>query len=129
MDAGNGLALENIAVEIVLSSPRGMGLNSAGKTLRPQAAMNLPFVEVGALLSEQSCLREHRKNVLAAERDIAELRSRAAVRVGRRERVFSKGQDDQCRIHIRLEAKVAMDVLGKLACAADESRRCIKTES
>src|SRR3974390_577126 len=121
--------MENIGMKIVLSPPGGVRLNSASKTLRAKASMNLPLVELCALLSEQSCLSKHRQNVLAAQSDVAELRPRVSIRIGRRKRVFAQSEDNQRCVHIGLKAEVAMDVLGKFASTADKPQRCIKTEA
>src|SRR5262245_60531821 len=91
--------------------------------------MNLPLVEIGTLLAKQGCLREHRQNVLAAQRDVAELRPRATIGIGRRKRVFAQCEDDQRGVHIGLKAEVAMDVLGKFAGTADKPWCGVKTEA
>src|SRR5262249_55818974 len=74
LNAGDGIALEDVGVKVVPSTPRDVRLNSPGKAFRPKAAMHLPLVKVGALLPEQSGLSEHRQDILAAQCDVADLR-------------------------------------------------------
>ena len=52
------LALEDVGVDVVLPSSDRMGLDPAGEALRPEATVDLPFVEVSPLLPKQRCLRE-----------------------------------------------------------------------
>jgi hypothetical protein len=49
----DGIAPQDIAVEVVLPPPSGVGLDPAGEAFWTEATMDKPFVEVGALLSEQ----------------------------------------------------------------------------
>ena len=49
---------ENIGVQIVLPSPCSVGLNPAGEAFRPETTVDLPLVEIRALLPEQRCLRD-----------------------------------------------------------------------
>src|SRR5262249_31074553 len=58
--------------------------------------------------------------------DVAELRPRISVRVGRRQRSLAKGEHDQGRVHVGLEAEIAMDILSQLASAADEARHRVE---
>jgi len=73
-------------VDVVLSAAGRVRLDPSGEVLRPQATVDKLFVEVGALLSEQRRLRDQRQDVLAAQGDVAELRARAAIGIGRKER-------------------------------------------
>jgi hypothetical protein len=45
-------------VDVILPPSDRVSLDPSGKALRSQATMDLPFVEVGSLLTEQRCLRE-----------------------------------------------------------------------
>ena len=65
---------------------------------------------------------------MLAQRDVAELRPRAAIGVGRRKRIFAQSEHNQRRVHVGLKAEVAMHILGQFARAADEARRRIERE-
>jgi len=52
----DSITSEDVGVEVVVSPPGGVGLDPACEAFRKKPAMDKPFVEVGALLSEQRCL-------------------------------------------------------------------------
>src|SRR6516162_8441874 len=124
----NSITPEDVVVEVVVSPPSGMGLDPTCEAFRTKPAMDKPFVEVGALLSEQRCLCDQRQDVLATQRDVAELRPGVAIWIGRRKCVLAQSEHNQRRVHVGLKAEVAMDVLGELASATDETGRRIKRE-
>src|SRR6516225_1189831 len=129
MEAGDGLAIADIAMHIVSSLPGSMCLNATGKALRSQATMNLPLVEIGSLLSKERRLCQHRQNVLAAKRYVTDLHPGSAIRIGSRERILAHSEHDQRRVDISLEAEVAMHVFAKFASTADETRCCVKGDA
>ena len=57
-DPRDSIALEDVGVEVILPPTDRVGLDSAAEALRPEATVHLPFVEVGAFLAEQRCLRD-----------------------------------------------------------------------
>ena len=75
----DGLALEDVRVDVVLPSSDRMGLDPAGEALGPEATVDLPFVEVGPLLPQKRCLRNQGQDVLVAEGDISKLRPRVPI--------------------------------------------------
>ena len=75
----DGLAPEDVRVDVVLPSSDRMGLDPAGEALRPEATVDLPFVEVGPLLAQKCCLRDQGQDVLVAEGDISKLRPRVPI--------------------------------------------------
>src|SRR5215471_4342462 len=107
-----------------------MHVDTGAERLRTPAAMHLPFLIVRGLLSEQRRLGEQAQQVLAAERNVAELCARAAIGIGRGQHGVASFtahlQDDQRRIHEWLEAEIAMHVLGKRAVTRDVARCGIK---
>jgi len=105
-------------------------VDTGAERLGAPAAMYLPFLIVGGLLSEQRRLGEQAQQVLVAERDVAELCGRAAIGIGRGQHrvsaVTAHLQDSERRIHEWLEAEVTMHVFGKRAVARDVARGGIK---
>src|SRR5262249_9803491 len=107
-----------------------MHVDTGAKRLRTPAAMHLPFLIVRGLLSEQRRLGEQAQQVLAAERNVAELCVRAAIRIGRGQHgvapYTAHWQNNQRGIHEWLEAEIAMHVFGKCAVTRDVARGGIK---
>jgi serine/threonine protein kinase len=128
LQPGDGVARQDVFVEVVFPPPAQVGLDPPGERLRPQRAVDQPLVVVGPLLRDQRRLRQHREGVLAPEGDVAELGLGAAVRVGRGQRVFAEVEQDQRGVQVSLEAEVVVDELGQVPPGAEVARLGVEAE-
>src|SRR5262252_10670943 len=98
-----------------------MHIYSRAKYLGARAAVDPPFLIIRRLLPQQRCLGEQRQQVLVAERNVAELSRRAAIRIRWRQHgvaaVATHAQHNQRRTHEGLEAEIAMNVLDQFPIA------------
>jgi hypothetical protein len=112
----DSITLEDVGVEVVVSPPSGVGLDPAREAFRAKscpsndacATNDSTFLPPSVM--SPNCVRE------------------VAIWIGRRKCVFAQSEHNQRCVHVGLKAKVAMDVLGKLASATDETGRRIKRE-
>ena len=124
LDLGCALAFKDGGVHVVRFAPVKVQVDARGKDFRPGAAMHLPLVIVGRFLRQQRRLGQQAQDVLATQRDVAELASRASIGIcSRQHGVPAHAHDDQRRVHERLEAEIAMHVFAELAIAGDVPRR------